>query len=1227
MYKEVTYRYDKYIKSNMQKVINIYFDDVLVDPTYITEFKKGGTLFNKELELGSTPSQYIELKIHKRANIPIPNQIRVEFGVLVNNALTLYEVNKMLLGELNVTPIRSLAKYNYNFEMIPIGIFNVDDYSDKDSNLITIKAYDNIIKLENDSGYYDITPILKQDSNNRKYATLGEIAEDICKKKGLELGSKSFLNSNKKMYVYDNSITAREYIGYIAECAGCFACSGHDGKIYFRSIGEDTIEIPQNLFKTYKYGEQYKISRVAYENGIESFKFGTATNNTLWLNQDNIFITDEDEVNNIYNKVKNLTVYSFEGTAVIDPRIDIGDIIIVDGKKIIYQGEMTFGGRPRANIKSEISMKARSETTVKKPSQKTINRRVQSRIDEAEGKIEQIIEEVYEEDGISKISKHEQTINGFKDTVAKVENLESDSITKVDVMYALSSSSTTAPTSGWQTTAPAWKSGKYMWQKTITTYADKSTEESEPTCISGANGKDGTNGTNGKDGVGIKTIEEQYYLSSSNVTQIGGSWKTTQDTWSEGKYIWTRTKITWTDNTTTYTNPVLAAGLNTANSNAKIAVEKSSATEATVSGITNTVSEIHKKVNNMKIGGTNLLRGTNTVDKLGNGKWSESSWRQASGGTGTRQSINVEKPPNNNIKLGWYISSTNSQVTICQDNVPTTNQEEYTLSCYAKGSGKLYLQYGNATLGYQNTQIDVTSEWKEYSYAFKSKGTANAYFGVNATDYDIQICGMKLEKGNINSDWSPAPEDTEEILSKMNSTIEQTASSITQKVNELTKFSREITATNQLHLSDTVQATNLVLSLKIYGDTNKFKVLPPSASLTPSANLMPYGTTFDLVIDTKPRTNPSTNAVIHKIQMPEPLRNNGNVRDELNIANGKVTIIRRINNSGNVLATESVETYDDISLETFKGDTYIYIREYQNVEYFCRYVIDNDYLDTFATQKELQNATVALNSLIEQKQNEITLLVSQKVGKNEVISSINLTPEKAKILAKFLQLEGYTTINGNFKIDEQGNMETVNGKFIGGNIFLTETEGQQAPCFTVEIGNQRAYIRPDLMAIISNYSSASGNYQVNMYADDSGAQFNILDTNSKGCTIRPNSIYLDGDIYAYEIHTPTYSYDSRVELKENIKLFKKNALELIKDSNIYQYKYKGINNSQTIGLVIGDGYKTPEEVISNGEGINSYSMNGLSWKAIQELDEKIEKILKTLKKIPILGKIVAKLYP
>lgn len=326
-----------------------------------------------------------------------------------------------------------------------------------------------------------------------------------------------------------------------------------------------------------------------------------------------MYLVDEEEIENIYNQIKDLTAYSFEGKTIIDPALDVGDKIIIDGKPVIYQGEADFQTRFIAEISSKISIKQKQETTVKTTSQKVINRRVQSRIDEAEGKITQLVEENSEQS--QKLTEVEQTVDGITQTVSnvetKVEQVESktdtaqntaneatekaenaqtiannantsaqeaqeaveevrgQTIYQVDVMYALSSSSAQAPTTGWQTIAPEWEEGKYMWQKTVTTYGDGTKKESSATCITGAKGQNGENGTDGEKGdtgTGVTSIIEEYYLSTSSTSQIGGTWKTTQDTWTSGKFIWTRNKITWTNNTVTYTEPILATGLNNANS-------------------------------------------------------------------------------------------------------------------------------------------------------------------------------------------------------------------------------------------------------------------------------------------------------------------------------------------------------------------------------------------------------------------------------------------------------------------------------------------------------------------------------------------------------------------------------------------------------------------------------------------------------------------------------------
>ena len=135
-------------------------------------------------------------------------------------------------------------------------------------------------------------------------------------------------------------------------------------------------------------------------------------------------------------------------------------------------------------------------------------------------------------------------------------------ISSVDVQYAKSTSSTTAPTSGWSTTAPTWEDGKYIWSRTVTTYTNSTTDTSEAACITGAKGATGAQGATGATGDtgatgatgnGVSSIVEQYYLSTSNTTQSDGSWVTSYPGWSDGKYLWTRSVITYTDGTSVQT--------------------------------------------------------------------------------------------------------------------------------------------------------------------------------------------------------------------------------------------------------------------------------------------------------------------------------------------------------------------------------------------------------------------------------------------------------------------------------------------------------------------------------------------------------------------------------------------------------------------------------------------------------------------------------------------------
>ena len=200
------------------------------------------------------------------------------------------------------------------------------------------------------------------------------------------------------------------------------------------------------------------------------------------------------------------------------------------------------------------------------------------------------------------------------ETDSKVSAVAKTSMTGVRVEYALSTSSTTAPTSGWSTTAPAWQSGRYMWQRTVTTLGDGTSKTNAATCITGATGQTGPTGATGN---GAKSITPEYYLSTSATTQTGGSWSPNM-TWSSGKYLWTRSKCVWTNGTTTTTTPVLADALNNANTTASQAASKAQNAQDRVAALepciqmTSDGVQVGKKTNGVFTGPSALV-GTDGV--------------------------------------------------------------------------------------------------------------------------------------------------------------------------------------------------------------------------------------------------------------------------------------------------------------------------------------------------------------------------------------------------------------------------------------------------------------------------------------------------------------------------------------------------------------------------------------------------------------------------------------
>lgn len=100
-----------------------------------------------------------------------------------------------------------------------------------------------------------------------------------------------------------------------------------------------------------------------------------------------------------------------------------------------------------------------------------------------------------------------------------------------------------------------------------------------------------------------------------------------------------------------------------------------------------------------------------------------------------------------------------------------------------------------------------------------------------------------------------------------------------------------------------------------------------------------------------------------------------------------------------------------------------------------------------------------------------------------------------------------------------------------------------------------------------------------------------------------------------EINCISINPTSLEEQKKNIEKYTNNALEILKNIDIYKYNFKNESDEtkKHLGFVIGEDYKYSEEVTSNeNNGVDLYSFVSLCCKAIQEQQAEIEELKKRL---------------
>ena len=235
---------------------------------------------------------------------------------------------------------------------------------------------------------------------------------------------------------------------------------------------------------------------------------------------------------------------------------------------------------------------------------------------------------------------------------------------------------------------------------------------------------------------------------------------------------------------------------------------------------------------NLQIGGTNLYVSTKVIDRS---KWT------LTGSWDTSESYN-----------GFTVLTTTFLWARAYQLV-TEVGKSYVLSAYIKGNGtanlERYVTGGTITGGNFTHGIILPTEWKRYWFSFtvtSSGAYARFEHGISGT---IRIYALKLEEGNIPTDWSPAPEDYPTEAS-IQSAMVQTANGFTFYGKTFDIKASIMTAENIAALNITTGKLTVTTGAKIGGWTVSGNALTCSQQAGAKIKVEPSGTRFLRINDT-----------------------------------------------------------------------------------------------------------------------------------------------------------------------------------------------------------------------------------------------------------------------------------------------------------------------------------------------------------------------------------------
>ena len=223
--------------------------------------------------------------------------------------------------------------------------------------------------------------------------------------------------------------------------------------------------------------------------------------------------------------------------------------------------------------------------------------------------------------------------------------------------------------------------------------------------------------------------------------------------------------------------------------------------KASKSELTQTAEELASKIASVRVGGVNLFKGSKDFS----GSW-------VNLGNWTRESEKYQ---------GMTVMSRVGTWFGISQAFETQKGEVYTLSFYIKSSidrdrVNVYFTHASTnqlarTSPYMSS-VNISNEWQRTSVTFEITESGFILPRIERfnTEARVYVAGLKLERGNISTDYSESPEDTSAYISTVESNFIQRADALDAGVSRLTEGLRTKADISSLN----VTAENIRQSVK-----------------------------------------------------------------------------------------------------------------------------------------------------------------------------------------------------------------------------------------------------------------------------------------------------------------------------------------------------------------------------------------------------------------------------